>query len=109
MPVHEFGIMQESPQRGIRYDAYEPERFQCISVDDADILPLLKKLNAVKCFWHTPDRPECGLAYYGITLIPPESLDAVMEIVWGNQKLSALLALLTKAQKENKYVIHFGI
>ena len=109
MPTHEFGIMQERPNPGERFDSYEPERFRCISVDDGAIEPLLHKLKQVKCYWHTLDRPEYGLAYYGITLIPPESLNAVMEIVWHDRNLSDLLALLSEAQKEERFIIHFGI
>ena len=29
MPKHEFGIMQTEPERGKRYDAYEPDRYNC--------------------------------------------------------------------------------
>ena len=109
MPNHEFGIMPSNPLKGERYDCYSPEKYNCISVDDDYILPLLKKLNEVQCYHHTTDRKEYGLAYYGITLIPPESLSSVIEIIWGNKNLSELLALLSKAEKQNKYVIHFGI
>lgn len=35
MAKHEFGIMQEAPQAGQRYDSYEPWKYHCISVDDA--------------------------------------------------------------------------
>ena len=54
-------------------------------------------------------RPELGLAYYGITLIPPETLDAYLEIVWKNPKLSELAALLIEAKEKHAFVIHFGI
>lgn len=109
MPKHDFGIMQIQPQKGKRYDHYEPQKYNCISVDDDDILPLLKKFNEVKCYWHTLDRSETGLAYYGITLIPPESLRSMMEIIWSNHNLSELLSLFSNAERENKFVIHFGI
>lgn len=109
MPKHNFGIMQTAPKAGKRYDRYTPEKYNCISVDDAYILSLSKQLSGVKCFWHTLDRPEFGLAYYGITLIPPESLGAIIEMIWQNPNLSELLALLSEAEKAKKYVIHFGI
>ena len=109
MPTHEFGIMQESPKSGKRYDCYVPQKFRCISVNDDDIVPLLKNLNEVKLYWHTLDKPAYGLAYYGITLIPPESMDAIMEIVRSSHNLSELFDLLSSAQKENKFIIHFGI
>ena len=31
---HEFGIMQSSPEKGLRFDKYEPHKYNCISVDD---------------------------------------------------------------------------
>lgn len=99
MPTHEFGIMHESPKNGERYDCYDPKKFRCISVNDDDIVPLLKKLNEVKFYWHTLDKPAFGLAYYEITLIPPESMDAIMEIVWSSHNLSELFNLLHSAKK----------
>ena len=55
------------------------------------------------------DRPEYGLAYWGITLIPPESLDSVIQLIWGTKELSELAEILIRAQHENKYVIHFDV
>lgn len=109
MPVHEFGIMPSDPQKGKSYIDYEPEKYNCILVDDKYILPFLNRFREIKCFWHTVDRSEYGLAYYGITLIPPESLGSVIEIIWNKTELSELIALLSEAERENKYVIHFGI
>ena len=34
MPKHEFGIMQKSPATNKRYDSYEPEKYDCIVIDD---------------------------------------------------------------------------
>lgn len=109
MQVHEFGIMKEAPVSGERFDEYEPEKYNCISVDDDDIVPVLEKLNDVQFYWHTTDRPGQGLAYCGITLIPPGSIDRMTEIIRDNVRLSGLLSLLSEAKKENRFVIHFGI
>lgn len=109
MPKHEFGIMQTDPKKGKRYDIYEPQKYDLISVDDDDILPLLERSNNVKCYWHTLDRPEFGLAYYGITLIPPESIGAMKEIICNDRNFSELLSLLSAAERDSKYIIHFGI
>ena len=106
MAKHDFGIMQTAPKKGIRFDSYAPEEYNCISVDDDDILPLLEKLRVVKCFWHTLDRPEFGLAYYGITLIPPESFSAIIEMIWHNPNLSDLMALFVEAEKATKDLAH---
>ncbi|MBQ9518512.1 MAG: hypothetical protein IJR59_01295 [Firmicutes bacterium] len=109
MLKHKFGIMQEPPQKGEKFYNYSPQRFNCISVNDDFIMPLLSRLKNVRCCWHTLERQEFGLAYCGITLIPPESLDLFMETIWCEPNLSDLLELLSKARKENKYVIHYGI
>lgn len=31
MAKHEFGLMDNTPQRGKRYDEYEPQKYNCIS------------------------------------------------------------------------------
>ena len=108
MLTHEFGIMREYPGKK-SYDDYTPEKYGCISVHDDFILPICTKLKELRCYWFSLDRPEFGLAYYGVTLIPPESLEGFIDILWGEPKLSELMALLAEAQRENKFVIHFGI
>lgn len=109
MAKHHFGIMHSAPKKGIRFDNYTPEEYNCISVDDDDILPLLENLRAVKCFWHTLDRPEFGLAYYGITIIPPGSFSTIIEMIRHNPNLSDLMDLFMEAENAKKYVIHFGV
>lgn len=81
MPGHDFGIMPETPKKHRRYDAYTPEKYNCIAVDDQYISDIAESLHVLKCYWHTTDRQEQGLAYYGITLIPPESVRQFMEII----------------------------
>lgn len=106
MAKHEFGIMQEAPLPGKRYDAYEPDQYACISVHDDYIEGLLERFLKIDFYWHTLDVPGKGLAYCGITLIPPTSLQPFMDEMNGQV---ALQQLLRQAQAENKYVIHFGI
>ena len=109
MPRHEFGIMLKDPKKRKRYDKFEPDKCDCISVDDELIRPLLEKLSEVKCYWHILDRLEVGLAYTGINLIPPESCGLIKKVLKNEQGLSELASLLSKAEKEDKFVIHFGI
>lgn len=109
MAQHEFGIMEQAPARGERYDAYEPWKYRCIAVDDDLIEPLLPRLASVKFFWHSVDMPGKGLAYCGVTLIPPESIDGMIQAMDGAPQLRALEELLSAARNKNKYVIHFGI
>lgn len=109
MAKHEFGIMRKNPAPHQRYDTYEPEKYDCISVHDDFIEPLLDELSALDCYWHTIDRPEKGLAYCGISLIPPSSMKQFVSLLDGNAEMDELRSLLLKAKSENKFVIHFGI
>ena len=78
MAVHEFGILPRDPVPGERYDTYEPERYRCVAVDDAWAEPLAEKLTELPVYWHTLDQPGRGLAYCGITLIPPASIPSIL-------------------------------
>ena len=47
MAVHEFAMMPHEPQKGVRFDMYEPQKYACIAVpDDAieGILPTLAEI-----------------------------------------------------------------
>lgn len=109
MAKHQFGIMERAPVHGERYDRYEPEAYALLSVDDEWIEPLLPKLDALDFFWHSLDVPGKGLAYYGITLIPPRSMEAMSRILEDVPALSALTYLLAEAKAGGKFVIHYGI
>ena len=109
MAKHEFGLMQDAPRQGVRYDTYEPQKYACISVDDEDIDQILAELETVEFCWHTLSVRGKGLADCGITLIPPSSLDAMIRVVEGNPRLAPLKALLKTARSRNKWVIHYGL
>ena len=109
MAAHEFGILPRAPRPGERYDAYEPEKYACVSVDDDWIWPLLEKLAGVPTYWHTTDRPETGLAYCGITLIPPASIPAFLAALEDAEVQPSLRALLERARAEGRFVIHYGL
>ena len=107
--THEFGIMAEDPLHGERYDSYEPWEYNAISVHDDFIEPLMPHLNEIDMFWHTLDIPGKGLAYYGITLIPPAAHPDVLEIIRPVPELQPLSELVGCAIKEQRYIIHFGL
>jgi hypothetical protein len=109
MAKHEFGIMPEAPRRGERYDRYEPEKYACISVDDDYVEAITERLTAIDFYWHTLSVKGKGLAYCGITLIPPSSLYAFIGVIEGDTNLSELKELLEKALDEDKWVIHYGL
>ena len=114
MPVHEFGIIDniENVKRNI---GYEPQKYNCISVDDEIIIDLNENLSVIRTYYHSLERPEFGLAYWGITIIPPESLSIFFDVVTSSTlyktstELNELASKILQAKEENKYMIHFGI
>ena len=110
MAKHEFGIMEQAPGME-RYDSYEPERFGCISLGDEWVEALLPLLDGIPCFWHTRQRPGKGLAYCGITLIPPQSLERFVHVFQAqeNAAYDGVIALFQRAIQAGKYVIHYGL
>lgn len=109
MAKHEFGIMPAAPLPGVCYDAYEPEKYNCIAVDDDDIMELAPQFNEVNMYWHTLDVPGKGLAYCGITLIPPMTAGDLAVVTPNQPEFAELKELLLMAQTERKFIIHFGI
>ena len=57
MAKHEFGIMQEAPKHGHRYDEYQPQKYNCISVNDDYLEDIVAQFNDIDFFWHTIDVP----------------------------------------------------
>lgn len=109
MIKHEFGIMQTPPIKGQRYDEYEPEKYNCISIPDDVIVALQEPLSGITFYWHTIDIQRKGLAYYGISLLSPPMIEKMLLVIECIPAAAALTELLKEALSENKYVIHFGI
>ena len=109
MARHEFGIMQNAPKPGKRYDQYDPQKYNCISVDDDYVEIIGADLRNADFYWHTLAIPAKGIAYTGITLIPPTSVQAFTAAIKDFAELNELKELLEKALRENKWVIHFGL
>ncbi|OCA83776.1 short-chain dehydrogenase [Pseudobacillus wudalianchiensis] len=112
--VHEFGILDAVDSQK-DYDDYDPQKYNCISVDDDLIFDLNEQLATMKTYFHSLNRPEYGLAYCGITIIPPESLSLFYDVVTSSISfnesagLNELAAKIIQAAKEKKYMIHYGI
>ena len=105
--VHEFGIMLTGPKPGEQFNDYEPQKYNCITVHDEIVErfgdAVLKDL---PCYWCTIDRPEKGLAYCGITLIPPASLPILLQSAGESEPLQKLIK---RAMVESCFIIHFGL
>ena len=106
---HEFGIMQIAPEKGKRYDEYEPQKYDCISVNDDYLEDIVADFNHIDFYWHSLDIKGKGIAYCGVTLIPPDSINAFVEVIEDIYGLSELRKLSKKAITENKWMIHFGL
>lgn len=109
MAKHEFGIMQTVPEKSKRYDEYEPQKYNCITVDDDYLEDIAVRFNDIDFFWHTLDIKGKGLAYCGVTLVPPSSMQEFISVIDSISELTELKELLSKAYAENKWIIHFGL
>lgn len=113
MAKHEFGILQDPPQPGKRYDQYDPceydREYDCVCVDDAYLEGIVERFAQIDFYWHTLDVPGKGIAYCGITLIPPCSIRAFVEVIKDIPELSALRNLVEKARADDKWIIHYGL
>ncbi len=118
MAKHEFGII-DSLEENKWYSEYEPEKYNCVSVNDNLIGELIIKYNeelmAIKTYFQVTTQPGTGLDYCGVTLIPPESLNQFRGIIikanshYQSQELELLIEKVSTAINENKYLIHYGI
>lgn len=108
--VHEFGIIDEIDEVK-DYSKYSPEKYHCVAVEDDTIQLLVASLASMKTYFHSLQRRECGLAYWGVTIIPPESLPQFYDVVESHHSkgLEKLSTKIKQALEENKYMIHFGI
>lgn len=94
-------------------------RHHCLAVPDEIINDWWDGLLEMKSYVRSFDRPETAVDRWGVTLIPPESIDVFIKIIitrtsaeWikkCGEILFALLSLLEKAKEENKFVIHYGV
>lgn len=112
--VAEFGIIDQF-DKDKDYSDYEPEKYHCISIDDDLLNDWWNSLTQIRTYFHSYNRPDFALARWGVTLIPPESLEAFYNIVASDSRskslkeLVDLMALIRKAISENKFVIHYGV
>ena len=109
MAKYEFGIMENAPVKGKRYDEYEPQKYpRLIYVYDDDLDPFLPELKG-EIYWHTLDVKADAIAMAGINLIPPETCLDFAEVIKNAPVLSELERLLRTAHGEGKFVILFGL
>lgn len=112
----EFGIIDRIEKDKDYSAKFEPEKYHCVFIDDeAYINDWWDRLVLMKTYYHNLKRPGTGLARWGVTLIPPESLAAFQDIVisdhriYEDEHLVLLAEKIEQAIRENKYMIHYGV
>lgn len=116
--VHEFGIIDCIIE--YKDNEYESRKYNCISIDGEFIDGIYykgfgDKMKNLGTFAHNTNRPYKDLAYYGTTLIPPSSLEQFLNILfeenikYKSEELNKLINVISKAIKEEKWVIHYGV
>ena len=113
--VAEFGIINEFEKDKDYSSKYEPQKYNCIAINDDILNDWWNELTLIKTYFHSYSIPNFALAMWGVTLIPPESLETFYNIVStdrrskSSKELTDLWILLRKAISENKYIIHYGV
>lgn len=114
MITNEFGIL-EPPSPNDIFEDYEPEKYNCIYIDDDYIDDWYAYIADIDTFYGSLAYPGKGLDRHGITLIPPESLTPFITVLQDDTRISTdksiadLLNLLCTAKDSCKYIIHFGV
>jgi hypothetical protein len=105
----DYGVLDD-------YTSFEDhlKLYHCVGVPDDYLSLWLEGMSEVKTYYHCFSRPAKSFARYGVTLIPPESTQSLIEIIAASpvnaeEWLQPLLSTLERAVKTNKYVIHYGI
>ena len=80
-----------------------------MSRSDTTVWRWTEKLTELPVYWHTLDQPGRGLAYCGITLIPPESIPAILAALDVAEEWTSLGGLLEEAKTQGRFVIHYGL
>lgn len=110
-----FGIIDSFEKEKDYSYKYEPQIYSCIAINDDIINDWWNDLTLIKTYFHNYNRPNFALARWGVTLIPPESLEAFYNIVAKDKRskssveLIELMILIRRAISENKYMIHYGV
>ena len=106
--LDEFGVFPEVFPNALK-------AYNCVAINDDALNGWWPRIEGMKSNFHTFMHPETALARYGVTLIPPESLDLFYDIVKNDtsseftEQAAAVLAVIENAKRNGKFVIHFGI
>ena len=114
----EFGIIDDFNKKN-DYTGYYPKKYNCIPIDDdkylTDWWPQLSEISTFNVYNENTLQPQKALSRWGITIIPPQSLPALLDIVISDKRykkdkyLIAFAQLIHSAIQDQKYIIHYGV
>ena len=114
----EFGIIDKFDEKN-DYTEYSPKKYHCVAIDDDlylnDWWEALSRIDTFNVYAKGVLQSQKALSRWGITIIPPASLPALLAIVLSDrrskkdQRLIAFAGLLHRAINDNRYVIHYGV
>ena len=114
----EFGIIENFDEKA-DYTGYSPKKYHCVAIDDDlylnDWWSALSLIDTYNVYSKGVLQPQKALSRWGITIIPPSSLPALLDIVLSDRRskkdkrLIAFACLIHKAITEHKYMIHYGV
>ena len=114
----EFGMIENFNEKA-DYTEYSPKKYHCVAIDDDlylnDWWAALSRIDTFNVYTKGVLQPQKSLSRWGITIIPPSSLPALLDIVLSDRRskrdkrLSAFAGLIHQAITENKYLIHYGV
>ena len=114
----EFGIIEDFDEKK-DYTGYYPEKYNCVAIDDDlylnDWWNDLSLIDTFNVYSKRVLQSQKALSRFGITIIPPRSLPAFLDIVISDRRykkdkrLVVLADLIRYAIEQNKYMIHYGV
>lgn len=110
-PYNEFAII-DNLDLECDYSFTDKNKYNYVKISDDFVNEWVSNLKKMPTFWHNLNRPNEGLARYGVTLISPESLSKFLDVIKKDEsedEVKELMKMVEEAKKENKYIIHFGI
>lgn len=111
--VHQFGIIDEF-EKGVVYTSDDPQKYHCIMVDDELLGSWINNCSNILCYeGKNTSRISWGISNIGVTVIPPESLVSLVQMVEAKtsrlhiDEVKELIDFIDTAIRQNKYMIHF--
>ncbi len=90
-------------------------KYHCVSVPDDFVNEWILSADNIPTYFCSLGRKHMGIDHYGVTLIPPESVKTLLDIVRPcadaarDESVGKLAGLLDTALEKRQYVICYGI